>query len=98
MEKTMNYNITNQKLRVNEFAKQNKTPEVCTLANAEINREYIIKEIRTKDLELLDFLFTLGCYEGEVVTVISNLAANYVISVKDARYSIGEELAKVIIV
>nr|WP_278044711.1 FeoA family protein [Senegalia massiliensis] len=68
------------------------------LSKAKMNVEYTIKDIETDDEEMKDFLFTLGCYEGEKVTVISVLAENYVISVKDARYSIDLELAKVIIV
>lgn len=72
--------------------------EVTNLANAQIDTEYIIKEVRTDDEELGHFLFTLGCYEGETVTVISVLSENYVISVKDARYSIDKDLAEAIIV
>ncbi|KAB3526263.1 ferrous iron transport protein A [Alkaliphilus serpentinus] len=68
------------------------------LAQGRINTEYVIKEIKTNDEELKSFLFTLGCYEGELVTVISILAENYVISVKDARYSIDQDLAEAIIV
>ena len=45
-----------------------------------------------------DFLFTLGCFEGEKVTVISVLADNYIIHVKDARYSIDKELARAILI
>jgi ferrous iron transport protein A len=71
---------------------------VANLAKAQINREYIVKEINTNDKELKNFLFTLGCYEGETVTVLSVLAENYVISVKDARYSIDKDLAEAIIV
>lgn len=63
-----------------------------------IDKEYIIKGIKTNDMELKDFLFTLGCYEGESITVISVLADNYVISIKDARYSIDKDLAKAIII
>lgn len=71
---------------------------VMNLAEGRLNTEYIIKDIKTNDEELKDFLFTLGCYEGEVITVISELADNYVISVKDARYSIDKDLAKAIII
>ena len=71
---------------------------VLNLAQAKINKEYIIKDIKTKDEELKNFLFTLGCYPGETVTVISSLAENYVITVKDARYCIDKDLAKAIII
>nr|WP_300296317.1 FeoA family protein [Anaerosolibacter sp.] len=68
------------------------------LAQGRINTEYIIKDIKTNDEELKNFLFTLGCYEGESITVISILAENYVITVKDARYSIDKDLAEAIII
>ncbi|SHI68769.1 FeoA family protein [Lutispora thermophila] len=71
---------------------------LMNLTQAKVNTEYVIKEIRTNDKELKDFLFTLGCYEGETVTVISVLADNYIISVKDARYSIDKDLTNVIII
>jgi len=78
--------------------KESCNSEVTSLANAQIGREYIIKEIRTNDEELKNFLFTLGCYEGETVTVLSVLSETYVISVKDARYSIDKDLAEAIII
>ena len=80
----------------NKTKRKNKV--VNNLAQAELNKEYIIKGIKADDDELVNFLFTLGCYEGEKVTVISVLADNYVISVKDARYSIDKDLAEAIII
>ena len=68
------------------------------LSEASINMPYVIKEVNTTDQNMKEFLFTLGCYEGETVTVISVLAENYVINVKDARYSIDEDLARAILV
>lgn len=76
----------------------NNNNSTSNLSNAEIDKEYIIKEIEAVDEELKGFLFTLGCYEGEYITLISKLAENYVISVKDARYSIDQELAEAIII
>lgn len=80
----------------------NKTEElggsVTNLAQGRINTEYFIKDIKTNDEELKNFLFTLGCYEGEAITVISILAENYIITVKDARYSIDKDLAEAIII
>ncbi|MFW6229564.1 MAG: FeoA family protein [Halanaerobium sp.] len=71
---------------------------VRNLAEAETDREYIIKKIKSSDEELKKFLFTLGCYEGESITLISVLAENYIINIKDSRYSIDKELAEAIIV
>jgi len=69
-----------------------------TLTRAKMNTEYTIKMIQTDNREIQDFLFTLGCYEGEMITVISTLADHYVIVVKDARYSIDRDLADCIII
>jgi ferrous iron transport protein A len=78
--------------------KQKLGNQATNLAQAKINTEHIIKNIDTKDEEIKNFLFTLGCYEGELITVISILADNYIIAVKDARYSIDRELAEAIII
>ncbi len=67
-----------------------------TLAEAKVGEEYIIKEIVTEDEELDAFLFTLGCYSGEPVTVVSRLKSTCVISIKDGRYSIDRNLASAI--
>ena len=62
------------------------------------NQPCVIKEIKTEDKGVKEFLFSLGCFEGETITVISTLADNYIIHVKDARYSIDSDLAKAILV
>ena len=67
-----------------------------TLNNAQEGREYIIQRIETDDEELDAFLFSLGCYSGEPVTVISRRRGGCVISIKDGRYSIDRQLAKAI--
>ncbi len=69
-----------------------------TLKVAKINTEYIVKSVEAQNSEIRDFLFTLGCYEGETVTLISVLAGQYIIVVKDARYSIDQDLAECIII
>ena len=68
------------------------------LTDAIEGKEYIIKEIVTEDEELDAFLFTLGCYSGEPVTVISHLKRACVISIKDGRYTIDRELASAIMI
>jgi len=68
------------------------------LTNAVLNIPYAIRGIEAGEKGMKEFLFTLGCYEGERVTVISALAQNYVIHVKDARYSIDEDLARAILI
>ena len=68
------------------------------LANAEECKEYIIKEINTDDEELDAFLFSLGCYSGEPITVISRRKKSCFVSIKDGRYNIDSQLAEAIIV
>ncbi|MDO5154726.1 MAG: FeoA family protein [Eubacteriales bacterium] len=67
-----------------------------TLNEAELEKEYIIKEIVTDDEDMRSFLFSLGCYSGEPVTVVTRKKRNLVLSIKDARYNIDIELAKAI--
>ena len=67
-----------------------------TLAEASIGVEYVIKEIQTDDEDLNAFLFSLGCYSGESITVISRRRSNCVVSIKDGRYNIDNQLAKAI--
>ena len=68
------------------------------LSTAELEKEYIIQRIETDDEELNSFLFSLGCYSGEPITVISRKKSGCVVAIKDARYNIDNELAKAIIV
>ncbi len=67
-----------------------------TLLDAAEGREYIIKSIETNDDEFNAFLFSLGCYSGEPITVIMRLKHNCVVSIKDGRYSIDNQLASAI--
>lgn len=80
--------------------KKNHTIEkvkfVENISQAALNTSYTITSIKADDASLSEFLFTLGCYEGESITLISKLAENYVISIKDARYSIDQQLAEAI--
>ena len=69
-----------------------------TLLNAEERKEYIIKHIRTNDEELNSFLFSLGCYSGELITVVKRRKYGCVVSIKDGRYSIDNALADAIAV
>ena len=66
------------------------------LLEAEVGREYVITAIETDDEEMDDFLFSLGCYSGEPITVVSHTRTGYVVSIKDARYTIDRMLAEAI--
>ena len=68
------------------------------LSDAEIGKEYIITSITTNDEELDSFLFSLGCYSGEAITVISRRRGSSVVSIKDGRYNIDNQLADAITV
>ena len=67
-----------------------------TLRNAEEGKEYIVKSINSGDDELNSFLFSLGCYSGEPITVILRTRSGCVVSIKDGRYSIDKNLADAI--
>ena len=69
-----------------------------TLRDAKEGVEYIIKSIETDDEELNSFLFSLGCYSGEPITVVSHLRRSCVVSIKDGRYNIDKQLAEAIII
>ena len=66
------------------------------LLDAQVGEEYIIHAIHTEDEELDAFLFSLGCYSGESITVISQSRCGYVVSIKDGRYNIDRPLAQAI--
>ena len=68
------------------------------LSIAEEGKEYIIQRIETDDEELDSFLFSLGCYSGEPITVISRRRGGCTVSIKDGRYNIDNQLASAIIV
>ncbi len=68
------------------------------LTNAQEGIEYIIKSIETDDEELDAFLFSLGCYTGEPITVVAHKKGGCVVSIKDSRYSIDNQLASAIII
>jgi len=69
-----------------------------TLREAEEGKEYIINKLETGDEELDSFLFSLGCYSGEPITVVSHKKNACVVSIKDGRYTIDKQLAEVIFV
>ena len=66
------------------------------LTNVQEGKEYIIKRIETDDEEMDAFLFSLGCYAGEPITVVSHLKGGCVVSIKDGRYTIDKQLAAAI--
>lgn len=69
-----------------------------TLMHAEEGKEYIVQRIETDDEELDAFLFSLGCYSGEPITVVSHRKGGCVVSIKDGRYNIDDQLAEAIVV
>lgn len=67
-----------------------------TLRNAEEGVEYIIKSINTNDEELNSFLFSLGCYSGEPITVVAHRKSGCTVSIKDSRYNFDKNLCEAI--
>ena len=68
------------------------------LTTVQEGKEYIIERIETDDEELNSFLFSLGCYSGEPITVVSRRKGGCTVSIKDGRYNIDNQLAAAIIV
>ena len=68
------------------------------LSVAEEGKEYTVKRIETDDEDLNAFLFSLGCYSGEPITVVSRRKGGCTVSIKDGRYNIDNQLAEAIIV
>ena len=68
------------------------------LTQAQEGKEYIILQIDTDDEELNAFLFSLGCYSGEPITVIAHRKGGSVVSIKDGRYNIDTQLAEAIVI
>ena len=69
-----------------------------SLADAKVGEEYFVKDIIAEDEELRSFLFSLGCYSGEPITVISHIRGGCVVSVKEARYNMDRSLAQAIMI
>lgn len=71
---------------------------MMSLNKTSIGAEVIIQQINTNDEEMKSFLFSLGCYSGEPITVVARKKHNCTVSIKDARYNIDNDLAEVILV
>ena len=82
--------LTNNRDRRKEFT--------VTLRDVEEGKEYIISRIETDDEELDAFLFSLGCYIGEAITVVRRMKSGCIVAIKDGRYNIYNQLAEAIIV
>jgi ferrous iron transport protein A len=68
------------------------------LRTSELGKEYIIKQVNVEDDETEAFLFSLGCYAGEPITVVSRMKSSCTVSIKDGRYNIDNQLARAILV
>ena len=68
------------------------------LSEAAEGQEYVIRQIDTDDEEMNAFLFSLGCYSGEKITVISHIKGGCIVAVKDARYNFDDQLAGAIVI
>ncbi|MBQ9016461.1 MAG: ferrous iron transport protein A [Firmicutes bacterium] len=68
------------------------------LLQAEIGQTYTVKEINTTDEDMNAFLFRLGCYSGEPITVISKKKKSCIVAIKDSRYGLDNQLAEAVII
>jgi ferrous iron transport protein A len=68
------------------------------LRTSELGKEYLIKQVNVEDDEMEAFLFSLGCYAGEPITVVSRMKSSCTVSIKDGRYNIDNQLARAILV
>ena len=75
-----------------------KSGDLMTLLDAHSGKEYIITRINTEDEGMNSFLFSLGCYTGEPITVVSRKKHNCTVSIKDGRYNIDNQLAAAIMI
>ena len=82
---------------ITPLSKRNRVKHM-NLTTVEEGKEYIISHIDTDDEELNAFLFSLGCYSGEPITVVSRRKNGCTVSIKDGRYNIDPSLAAAIIV
>ena len=80
------------------LAYANERMTTMDLTKAIEGKEYIIKAIETDDEEMDAFLFSLGCYSGEPITVVSRRKGGCTVSIKDARYNIDNQLAEAIVI
>ena len=99
-EGKMKYNIcrlaiTNRQKTTNRYRRKELT---MNLREAQDGKEYIISRIETDDEELNAFLFSLGCYSGEAITVVRRLKGGLIVAIKDGRYNIDNQLAEAIII
>lgn len=75
-----------------------ETKEKMTILDAVPGETYTIKSIDTEDEEMNGFLFRLGCYSGEPITLISKKKKNCIVVIKDGRYNLDNLLAEAILV
>lgn len=68
------------------------------LTEAQAGKEYIVQKIVTDDEEMDAFLFSLGCYSGEAITVISHINGGCIVAIKNGRYTFDNQLAAAIMI
>ena len=96
-EGEMKYNICRLAVANHKTTSRYRRKELAmNLREAQDGKEYIISRIETDDEELNAFLFSLGCYSGEAITVVRHLKGGLVVAIKDGRYNIDNQLAEAI--
>jgi ferrous iron transport protein A len=98
MELTMKSSFkADAKAEAEESVVTEEKKENITLLDAEPGKTYIIKEINTEDDDMNSFLFRLGCYPGEPITLISKKKKSCIVVIKDGRYNLDQLLSEAIV-
>lgn len=86
------------KVKEQDVSRPKREDGKLSLLDAEIGQTYIVREIDTEDEEMNAFLFRLGCYSGEPITLISKRKNSCIVAIKDSRYGLDNQLAEAVIV
>ena len=69
-----------------------------SLLDAREGKRYQIRSIDLQDDALTAFLFSLGCYSQEPITVVKHRRNGCTVSIKNGRYHMDRHLAKAILI
>ena len=82
----------------NETETYDTSAGTMSLLDAEPGQPYIVKDIKSDDDEMNSFLFRLGCYQGEPITLISKKKKSCIVVIKDGRYNLDKMLSEAIVI
>lgn len=94
----MSSSLCNHSAPLTQQVSEHSQAVISNLSQANVDQEYTVKKVVPVDQEVVDFLFSLGCFEGETITLMSIISDSYVVSINGARYSLSSELAELILI